>query len=254
MITRRTALSISTRSASTPSVALVLLAAGSSALLVGLLQGPPASAATMTGTATIVAPGTTGTTPLTTGGATTVFTVALPATASCSGDTAHHGYHVYSYLEPRGTDLSALTFINTPSTGYGLVDATSTYYGPVNTAVGTGQIVAIPNDFEWGPLVTEGGGAVALSTLLDGRSGGVWEAGIVCANEHGRVTNVWNTQLTFTASDRAPEGFTWTAVPGAGIAPAAATSTPNSITFGEFRRVMAGTASEYHQIRKRIAA
>jgi hypothetical protein len=90
-------------------------------------------------------------TALTSGGSTTQFTLGLPAGAACTGDTATGGYHIYSYLVPLGTALSSVTFIQHPSSGFGLFDSTGSYYGPVNTAIGTGQIVGIPNDFEWGP-------------------------------------------------------------------------------------------------------
>jgi hypothetical protein len=181
----------------------------------------PASAATVNGVATIASPGTT--TPLNSGGSTTQFTVSLPTLAACSGDTATHGYHVYSYLERDGKALSGVTFVNFPSAGFGFVNSLGTYYGPANTAVGTGQIVAIPNNLEWGPLVSAD--SVPLSTLLYTGSGasasGIWDAGLVCANTHGAVVDNWNTDVTFVAHAADPNGFTWTAVPGSnGVAPA----------------------------------
>ena len=54
----------------------------------------------------------------------------------------------------------------------------------------------------WGKLVGSDGGAVALKTLVDGPSHGVWEAGIACATTHGRLADHWNTQVTFTADAR----------------------------------------------------
>jgi hypothetical protein len=150
--------------------------------------------------------------------------VALPANAACSGDTAHDGYLVYSYLVRQGTDLSGVTFINYPSEGYGIVDTTDTYYGPVNTAMGTGQIIGIPNDFAWGPLVTSNGGAVPLSRLLYDGTTGTWETGIACANTHGKLADDWNAQVTFTADPKDPNGFTWSTVPGSGTSPGAPAS------------------------------
>jgi hypothetical protein len=177
------------------------------------------------GAATIARPGTTAAGALGSGGSSTPFTVVLPANASCSGDTAHDGYHVYSYLVPRGTDLATVTFVNFPSKGYGLVDTTGRYYGAVNTALDTGQIIGIPNDFVWGRLVGSAGGAVALKTLVGGTSHGHWEAGIACATTHGRLADVWNTQVTFTADARDAHGFVWHAVPGGSVGPSALPAT-----------------------------
>ncbi len=196
-----------------------------------LADATPASASTLNGIATISSPG--GTTPLTSGSSTAAFTVALPAQAACDADTAAHGYHVYSYLVHKGTTLSGVTFIGFPSAGFGLVDNTGTYYGAVNTATTTGQIVSVPNNFEWGPLVS--GGGVTLSQLLYTGSGtsasGIWEAGLACANSSGILADNWNTEVIFNAKAGAPNGFTWTAVPGpSGSAPAAFTSA-NSTTF-----------------------
>jgi len=196
---------------------------GGLAALVGMttavtasIAATPASAATVNGIATIASPGTT--TPLTSGTSTTQFTASLPAQAACSGDTATNGYHVFSYLVHKGTALSGVTFTTFPSSGYGFVDTSGTYYGPANTAIGTGQIVSIPNNFEWGPLVSTDG--VALSTFLYTGSGssasGIWEAGLVCANTSGAVVDNWNTEVTFAAHASDPNGFNWTAVPGTG--------------------------------------
>ena len=78
----------------------LLVAAGSVLLL------PTASEAAMvSGVATISQPGATAEAPLSSGGASTPFTLALPPHAACPGDTAHSGYHVYSYLVPAGTNL-----------------------------------------------------------------------------------------------------------------------------------------------------
>ena len=105
----------------------------------------------------------------------------------CTGDTATDGYHVFSYLVPQGTSVSGLTFTTHPSEGLGLVNNAGTYYGAVNTALGTGEIVSIPTNLQWGPLVSVD--HVALSTLLYSGSGatasGVWETGIACADSSG---------------------------------------------------------------------
>jgi len=150
---------------------------------------------------------------LASGGSTTPFTATLPANAACSGDTASQGYHVFSYLVPKGTAVSGVTFTEFPSTGYGFVNNIGTYYGAANTAATTGQIIGIPNNFQWAPLVADDG--VSLSTLLtSGSTPGVWEAGIACANSSHALTDNWNTEVTFKSSSSDPTGFVWSAVPG----------------------------------------
>jgi len=173
------------------------------------LGATAASASTLDGTATITNPSLT---PLTSGGSTTVFSVALPAGAACTGDTATDGYHVYSYLVPQGTSITGITFTTHPSTGLGLVNNTGVYYGPVNTAINTGQIISIPTNFEWAPLLTDG---ATLSSLLAGGTSGVWDAGLACANSSGVLTDYWNTVVTFTASGSDPNGFVWSTGPPA---------------------------------------
>jgi hypothetical protein len=187
--------------------AAVLMTAGSLCLIVA----GTAEASTVGATATIATPGSL--TPLASGGSATVFTVTLPANAACTADTATGGYHVYSYLVPKGTTLSGLTFVSGPPSGdFGFVDNTGAYYGSVNTAIGTGQIVGIPNSFQWAPLVTIDN--VPVATLTTGSTAGVWEAGLLCANSSGAVTDSWNTEVTFVSSASDAAGFTWSAVPG----------------------------------------
>jgi putative Ig domain-containing protein len=171
-----------------------------------------AGASTLDGVATIASPGTAN--ELASGGSATEYTVSLPAQAACSGDTEKDGYHVYSYLVEAGTSITGVTFVNTPSKGYGFVDNTGTYYGAANTAPTTGQIIDIPNDLEFAPLVTKD--SVPLDTLLYGKKNksGAWDAGIACANSSGTLTDYWNTEVTFLASSTDPNKFTWTAVPG----------------------------------------
>ena len=167
----------------------------------GLLSAS-ASASTLGGTATIADPSTSQ--PLASGGSTTQFTVTLPAQAACSGDTATGHYHVYSYLVPKGTDITTLTFPSGhPSTGWGLFTSGGTYYGSQNTAQTTGQIINIPTNFEWQPVNAAAGGIT-----------GVWEAGIACADTNNNLSDYWNTEVTFTTNASDPNGFTWAAVPG----------------------------------------
>jgi hypothetical protein len=202
------------------------MVAGSLCLAVSAVAG----AATLAGTATIATPGSNA--PLASGGSTAVFTVTLPAQAACSGDTANHGYHVYSYLVPQGTTITNLTFSGAggPSAGYGFVDNTGTYYGPANTAITTGQVIGIPNNFEWGPLVSAD--SISASTLLyTGGTTGVWEAGIACATSAGALSDYWNTEVTFHSSNSDTNGFTWSAVPGVVTTTTTTTTTaPGSTT------------------------
>jgi Fibronectin type III domain/Putative Ig domain len=172
----------------------------------------PASASTLNGVATIVDPN--GLAPLTSGASTDQFTVSLPANAACDGDTASGGYHVYSYLQPEGTNPTGVLFnTGVPSSYYGLLSSTGRYYGTANTAATTGEIIGIPNDLEFAPLLSKG---ISLDTLLysDGNTSGVWEAGIACANASGVVTDYWNTEVTFTADGTDPNGFVWSDVAG----------------------------------------
>jgi hypothetical protein len=179
------------------------------------LYAAPAYASTLNGTATITDASLN---PLSSGGSTTQFSVVLPANAACTGDTATGGYHVYSYLVPQGTDVTTLTFTSHPSTGFGFVNNAGVYYGPINTAINTGQIPTTPTNFEWGPWVSVDG--VTVSTLLQGGTSGTWEAGLACANSSGVLTDYWNTVVTFSASGSDPNGFVWTVGPG--------TSTPEA--------------------------
>ncbi len=167
-----------------------------------------AGASTLNGVATISNPA--GTVPLASGGSATSFTVVLPANAACTGDTATGGYHVFSYFVPQGTNPTSINFsTSVPSTGFGLVDNTGSYYGAKNTAITTGQITGIPTNFQWAPLVTNSVYAVSDLTANS------WETGIACADVHGVVSDYWNTQISFTASNSDPNGFVWSAGPPA---------------------------------------
>jgi len=202
-----------------------------SCVLVALAAGT-AGASTVDGVATVSPPG--ATTPLTSGGSQTQFGLTLPALAACDGDTATHGYHIYSYLVPEGTNLSSLTFGSHPSTGYGLYESTGKYWGAVNTAVNTGQVIGVPNDFEWAELVTHAG--AMLSTLLYTGSGssatGVWEAGLACANSSGALADNWNIVVTFAADASDPNGFTWTAIASGSKAAAFTSAAGATFTVG----------------------
>lgn len=196
--------------------AAVLLLAAASVVLAVAVGSTTAGASTLGGVATTASPASTNY--LASGGSETPFTVSLPAQAACSGDSRSDGYRVFSYLVEPSVNVATITFHgglpDTSANQYGLVEADGTYWGDKNTAPLTGEIIEIPNDFEWGPLISDDG--VALDTLLyqEGNTSGVWEAGIACTNNTGTVTDYWNTQVTFTASSSGPNHLLWSAVAG----------------------------------------
>jgi len=201
---------------------------GTAALPVVLpLSFGAASASTLNGEATITNQTLS---PLSSGASSTEFSVALSPNgatpASCTGDSASGGYHVYSYLVQAGTTISSLTFSRYPSTGLGLVNNVGVYYGSANTAIHSGQIVGIPTNFEFAELLSDG---ESLSSLLYSGTTGVWEAGIACANSSGTLTDYWNVPVTFTSSGSDPNGFVWSAYQ---VTPTtASTTTPGSSTY-----------------------
>ncbi len=178
---------------------------GCAVVLVALVDGlsaTPAGAATA-GTAVVVRPGTT--TPLGGGASTTPYGVAIPAGASCPGDTAHDGNHVYTYLVPAGhlpTEVSYKTEL--PSRWYGFISE-GAYVGALNTAVSTGEIVGLPTSYSWTRLTPQ-------ELFPDGQSAATWEGGIACVDTHGAVTAYWNAAIRFTAASADPSGFTWKVV------------------------------------------
>jgi hypothetical protein len=194
-----------------PRLVLTALIATLAALATSAAIGiTPASASTLDGTATVETPSGTAYATGATIGSTTEYTVGLPLDAACDGDTASEGYHVYTYLVPSGTDVDNLTIVTGhPSTGYGLFNNSGSYQGPFNTAPSTGYVQTLPVNLEWGAWAEAHS---EKATLIAGT--GVWEAGVLCANSSGVVTDYWNTELTFVTSGSDPDGFTWSAAPG----------------------------------------
>ncbi len=177
---------------------------GGAVLALTLVVGAPSPAGAVTdGAEVIVTPGTTHA--LGSGGSATPYGVVLPAGASCPGDTAHDGYHVFSYLVPQGTSVDGVSFrTGTPSKGYGYISA-GTYVGAINTAESTGQIVGLPTSLVWTRLTPK-------LLFPDGGHSATWNGGIACADTHGAVTSTWNSTLAFTADSSDPGGFTWKVV------------------------------------------
>jgi hypothetical protein len=174
------------------------------AAVAGLAATPSAAGADVTAsTEVITQPGQLA--PLQSGGSATPYGVVLPANASCPGDTAHQAYHVFSYLVPKGVSPAAVSFKDgIPSRYFGFISYGS-YYGAINTAEGTGQVVGIPASFTWTRLTPK-------DLFPDGQKTATWDGGIACADTHGVVTNYWNSEIVFTASATDPGGFTWRVV------------------------------------------
>jgi len=172
------------------------------ALVTAVVTAPVAGAATA-GAEVLVTPGTTR--PLSSGASTTPYGVVLPPGASCPGDTAHDGYHVYSYLVPQGASPTDVSFrTGDPSRWYGYI-ADGAYFGAVNTAETTGQIVGLPLQFSWTRLTPQ-------ILFKAGQRSATWSGGIACADTHGQVTDFWNSNLVFVADPADPHGFTWKVV------------------------------------------
>ena len=143
--------------------------------------------------------------PLNKGGSTTPFGVVIPTNASCPEDTAHHGYHVFSYLVPDAVSPVTVSFkTGVPDKYLGYI-TNGSYFGAVNTAEGTGQIMGVPTAFSWTRWTS-------AELLPHGVSSAAWDGGIACADSHGVVTNFWNSKFVITASDSDPHGYTWRVV------------------------------------------
>ncbi len=163
----------------------------------------PAWAGAVEAQALITHPGTAS--PLDKGGSTTPFGVVIPTNASCPGDSAHHGYHVFSYLVPDAVSPATVNFkTGVPGKYLGYITDGS-YFGAVNTAEGTGQIMGVPTAFSWTRWTS-------AQLLPHGASSATWDGGIACADSHGVVTNFWNSRFVITASASDPHGYAWRVV------------------------------------------
>lgn len=188
-------MSFVSRAAAGAAVAAVAVTGGLSLLAM------PASASTIDGVATLTNPSTNA--PISSAGGSSNFTLALPAHAACSGDTATGGYHVYSYVVTGPLSASALTSYlqglnpnnDFPTKYLQLTDNGGNFYAAANTAIGTGQVVSIPLNFNFGVL-NQDLSNFGMPTL----PGTTQEVGLLCATSSNVVTDFWNTEVTFTAS------------------------------------------------------
>jgi hypothetical protein len=179
---------------------LVVISMGGS---LSVLSSKGAGATAVASVAEITTPGSS--TPLRSGGSSTLYGVLLPQGAHCPGDTAHDNYHVFSYLIRKGIQLTSVNFGGIlPSRGYGYI-ADGSYYGAINTVENTGQVAELPSQFTWTRLTPQ-------ELFQKAETTAVWDGGIACANERGVVTNSWNTEVVFKADSTDPGGFTWAVV------------------------------------------
>jgi hypothetical protein len=168
------------------------------------------------------------------GGSGTAFTINIPGTAKCSGDTATDGYHVYSYVVPSSVNPTTLNFAGgAANQGQALIDTGGTPYDSEATGVASGSVPTLPQ-FSWAPYVGDFG---AGHDLLPG----TWNVGIACAKPDGSVdgSNFWNYQFTFAAGTSAGD-FTWIA---AAAAPPPTTSTTSTTTSSATTTTVPGTST-----------
>jgi hypothetical protein len=144
--------------------------------------------------------------PVPNGGSSTSWTLNLPTQASCRGDTASQGFHVYSFIVPVAVDVGTLTFNPStgPSQGFPLIDNIGSPYIAANTAAVTGQVIQIPTfNFNLFASTDQGGTKIPLPP-------GDYKAGIACANTTGQGDKYWETIFSFTANGGDPNGEVWT--------------------------------------------
>ena len=137
------------------------------------------------------------------GGSSTPFTVALPANASCPADTAHHGYHVYSYLVPEGhRPVGGDASSSLPSTGLRAGDA-----GAPTTGRSTPP--STPARSSASPTTSSGGrwsGRAAVSwpcrRCWAEPTTGCGRPASPAPTPTAPLTRYWNTQVTFSRHRR----------------------------------------------------
>jgi len=203
---------------------LARLATGLSAgmLVVALAVGvtdESASAAPINGGALqiLVPPGSpTAGQPLNSGGSATVFAMAAPIGAACTGDTTSGGYKIQSYMVPATVEPSTLTF---DSSGPIPIATGANYRQPMFSSGGTPVInrnTAVASTAGGPGLLT---GLPTMSFALFGASGptivppGTYNLGFACtlgAAGANQLDKYWNVRLTFATDDNdAPSKITW---------------------------------------------
>ncbi len=169
------------------------------------ILAPGVASAATAGAALITKPSQTS--PLDSGGSNTQYGLALPDNASCSGDTAHDQYHVFTFMFPKGLPPTAVSFKTGVPEGFGTGGrlgffSDGQYVGALNTAPDTGQVVGLPQAYTWTRLTPK-------YLFSGGETTATYEGGIACANKDGVVTNYWDTEIVFTASKTDPGGYSW---------------------------------------------
>jgi hypothetical protein len=203
--------------------AAALIAVG--ALALGVPHPPGAAAAVKDegGPARVVIPASSGTAPgdlLTSGDASTKWTLALPQAASCTGDTAIGNYHIFTYEAPSTVDPATLHFGNdgpdNNDQAHPLFDDGGAPFTAGATGLGTGQVLPVPfTTFMWGKPPSP----FDSSNLPPG----TYNIGVACAD--AAMDKFWNVQETFTGD---PAGtFAWTVV---AAGPTDSTSSTTSTT------------------------
>jgi len=146
---------------------------------------------------------------LTGGTGTTLWTLALPAQAKCSGDTATNSFHTFTYVVPAAVDPGGMHFgAEGPDTAeaHPIFDDGGGPVIAVNTAPVTGQVLPVPYfTLEWGGDLTP----------FDSMSlpPGTYNIGIACGTAQGVVDKFWNVQETFVGDPKIATGagaFAWT--------------------------------------------
>lgn len=193
-----------------------------------LVWAPAGSAAaTRAGNATVVAPydNQSAPTPIAGGTSATSFSLKLPASASCPGDSANAGYRVQSYMVPASIDPATLQFgsVGPVPVGTGvhfrqpLFDSHTNPYANAQTAAAVhagdpGPIINIP--------------AFTFSVFKTGDvPAGTYNIGIACTKGQASATQLdtfWGARMTLAPAGGGGGSLTWS-VPGA-RSPAGASS------------------------------
>jgi hypothetical protein len=167
---------------------------------------------------------------LASGGSLTTWTLQLPKPpkSNCSGDSAHDGYYVYTYLVSSAIDPHVLRF--NPDTGpdavrgqftFFLIDIRGTPHVATPTGVGTGQVV--PGTlYNFKRLRAQGAAGAPLEPGVDymPMRPGSYNLGLACWNaDTNKPDKFWNARLTFKADVHDPDGLVWSVVAGATTSP-----------------------------------